>query len=66
MYHYCRCVGFPKRSTSEETIFPHFLRQTNNNEKDDDDIVEVVARVLFPSAKAKASSSLLSIIILFT
>ena len=48
----------------------HFpsLFETNehNNEKDDDDIVEVVARVLFPSAKAKAPSSLLSIIILFT
>ena len=29
MYRYCRCVGFPKRSTSEGTIFPHFLRQTN-------------------------------------
>jgi len=65
MYH-CRCVGFPKRSTSEGTISPHFLRQTNTEKKDDDDIVEVVARVLFPSAKAKAPSSLLSIIILFT
>ena len=60
MYH-CRYVGFPKRSTSEGTIFPHFL--STNNEKDDDDIVEVVVFVLFPAAKAKASSSLLSIIL---
>jgi len=46
--------------------FPSLFENTNTEKKDDDDIVEVVARVLFPSAKAKASSSLLSIIILFT
>ena len=46
--------------------FPSLFENTNTEKKDDDDIVEVVARVLFPSAKAKAPSSLLSIIILFT